>query len=56
MKDFHSIIQTEFRQFEKEFADWIGTNYAVAYCNGTMSLAAAMFAVGLSKGDEICII
>ncbi len=40
-------------KFEKEFAEWIGTNYAVAYCNGTMSLAAAMFAIGLCKGDEI---
>ena len=40
-------------KFEKEYAEWIGTDYAVAYCNGTMSLAAAMFAIGLSKGDEI---
>lgn len=48
---FSGVDITE--KFEKEFADWIGTNYAVAYCNGTMSLAAAMFAVGLSKGDEI---
>lgn len=40
-------------QFEEEFAQWIGRKYAVAYCNGTMSLAAAMFAIGLSAGDEI---
>lgn len=40
-------------QFEKEFAEWIGTKYAVAYCNGTASLAAAMFAAGLGQGDEI---
>lgn len=39
--------------FEKEFCDWLGVKYAVAYCNGTMSLAAAMFAVGLGMGDEI---
>ena len=39
--------------FEKEFAQWIGTKYAVAYSSGTMSLAAAMFAIGLSRGDEI---
>ncbi len=40
-------------QFEKEFAEWIGVKHAVAYGNGTMSLAAAMFGIGLSKGDEI---
>ena len=48
---FSGVDVTE--KFEKEFAEWIGTDYAVAYCNGTMSLAAAMFAVGLGKGDEL---
>ncbi|MBQ5973515.1 MAG: aminotransferase class V-fold PLP-dependent enzyme [Oscillospiraceae bacterium] len=38
---------------QKEFAAWQGTEYAVAYCNGTMALTAAMFAVGLGRGDEI---
>ena len=40
-------------KFEEEFKNWIGTDYAVAFCNGTMSLAAAMFSIGLGKGDEI---
>ena len=40
-------------KFEEEFARWIGTKYAVAYSSGTMSLAAAMFGIGLAKGDEI---
>jgi len=40
-------------QFEKEFAAWLGLDYAVAVCNGTMSLAAAMFAIALGAGDEI---
>ncbi len=40
-------------KFQEEFSNWIGTDYAVAFCNGTMSLAAAMFAIGLSAGDEI---
>ncbi len=39
--------------FEGEFAAWIGTKYAMAACNGTMSLFAAMFGVGLGAGDEI---
>ena len=40
-------------KFEKEFASWIGSKHALAYCNGTMSLHAAMFAIGLGVGDEI---
>lgn len=40
-------------QFEKEFAQWIGTKHALVFCNGTQALAAAMFAVGLGAGDEI---
>jgi len=41
------------RQFEQEFADWIGAKYALAYHNGTASLRAAMWACGLGLGDEI---
>ena len=39
--------------FEKEFAQWIGREYGIACCNGTMSLQAAMFGAGLGAGDEI---
>ena len=40
-------------KFQVEFADWIGRKYALAYCNGTMSISAAMYAIGLGMGDEI---
>ncbi|MBQ4137392.1 MAG: aminotransferase class I/II-fold pyridoxal phosphate-dependent enzyme [Clostridia bacterium] len=40
-------------KFQEEFASWIGRRHAVAYCNGTASLTAAMFAIGLGQGDEI---
>ncbi|MBE6749837.1 MAG: DegT/DnrJ/EryC1/StrS family aminotransferase [Ruminococcaceae bacterium] len=40
-------------KFQDEFAEWMGRKYAIAYCNGTASLTAAMFAIGLGKGDEI---
>ena len=40
-------------KFQEEFAAWQGTNYAIAYCNGTMALTAAMYAIGLGEGDEI---
>ncbi len=40
-------------KFENEFGAWLGAKHTLAYCNGTMSLAAAMFAVGLGQGDEL---
>ena len=40
-------------KFQEEFAAWQGRKYAIAYCNGTMSLTSAMFAIGLGMGDEI---
>ena len=40
-------------KFQDEFAKWQGRKYAICYTNGTMSLSAAMFAIGLGVGDEI---
>jgi len=40
-------------KFQKEFAAWQGSGYALAFTNGTMALAAAMYAVGLGPGDEM---
>ena len=48
---FSGIDITE--KFEAEFAEWQGRRHAVAYCNGTAALSAAMFAIGLGRGDEI---
>jgi len=41
------------KEFEREFAEWIGMQYALAYCNGTASLRGAMWACGVGAGDEI---
>lgn len=41
------------RQFEAEYAAWQGTKFALAHCNGTNALEAAMFACGVGKGDDI---
>ncbi|OGV67774.1 MAG: hypothetical protein A3K19_15745 [Lentisphaerae bacterium RIFOXYB12_FULL_65_16] len=41
------------KQFEREFTQWQGTEYALGYCNGTESLRAAMWACGLGAGDEL---
>ncbi len=40
-------------KFQDEFAAWQGREYAIAYCNGTAALTAAMYAIGLGNGDEI---
>ncbi|OGV62314.1 MAG: hypothetical protein A2498_00210 [Lentisphaerae bacterium RIFOXYC12_FULL_60_16] len=41
------------KQFEAEFAQWMGMSFALGYCNGTESLRAAMWACGLGAGDEL---
>ena len=41
------------KKFEQEFAEWIGVKYALGFNNGTASLLAAMYGVGVRKGDEI---
>jgi len=40
-------------EFERKFADYIGTKHGVAVCNGTAALETALFAAGVGKGDEV---
>lgn len=42
-------------EFEKAFAQFTGTAYAVAVCNGTAALHAAMAALGIGPGDEVIV-
>lgn len=46
---------TECREFEKEFAAWSGTRYAVALSNGTLALDVALKALGVGPGDEVVV-
>ncbi|MBQ5946915.1 DegT/DnrJ/EryC1/StrS aminotransferase family protein [Massilia sp. ST3] len=46
---------TECREFEKEFASWVGTDYAVSLANGTLALDCALKALGISAGDEVIV-
>jgi dTDP-4-amino-4,6-dideoxygalactose transaminase len=39
--------------FEKEFADFIGVQHAVAVMNGTVGLEAALYALEIGNGDEV---
>ncbi|MGG2084604.1 UDP-4-amino-4,6-dideoxy-N-acetyl-beta-L-altrosamine transaminase [Lysinibacillus pakistanensis] len=41
------------KEFEQAIADYVGTKYAVAFCNGTAALHAACYAAGISEGDEV---
>lgn len=40
-------------EFEKEYAAWQGTEFALAFHNGTAALQAAMWACGVRRGDEV---
>jgi dTDP-4-amino-4,6-dideoxygalactose transaminase len=41
------------REFEKEFAQYCHTEYAIAVMNGTVSLELALRAMGVGAGDEV---
>ncbi len=43
----------ECREFEKEYAKFTGTEYAVALMNGTVALEAALYALNIGPGDEV---
>ncbi len=45
----------ETRAFEKEFAHWVGTEYAIALANGTIALELALLALGIRAGDEVIV-
>ncbi len=45
----------ECRDFEKEFASWVGVRYAVALANGTLALDLALKALGIGPGDEVVV-
>lgn len=45
----------ECREFEKEFAVWSDTKYAVALGNGTLALDLALKALGITEGDEVVV-
>src|SRR3989338_3496747 len=39
--------------FEKAFAEYVGTKYAMATCGGTGALHLGLAACGISTGDEV---
>jgi len=49
--DGSGIIQ----ELEQAFAEYLGVQYALVQCNGTSTLHAALFAVGVGYGDEVIV-
>ena len=45
----------ECREFEKEFAAWAETKYAIAVANGTVALDLALNAISIQPGDEVIV-
>lgn len=45
----------ECREFEKEFALWADSKYAVALANGTLALDIALKVLGVGSGDEVIV-
>lgn len=45
----------ECREFEKEFAQYVGTKHAIALANGTLALELALMAYDIGPGDEVIV-
>ena len=62
-KDIEAVVKTlksdfltqgpKVEEFEKKFADYIGSEYAVAVSNGTAALHLSVLALGLEKGKKV---
>ncbi|MEN3014441.1 MAG: aminotransferase class I/II-fold pyridoxal phosphate-dependent enzyme, partial [bacterium] len=42
-------------EFERRFADFVGTKYALTVANGTVGLHLALVSLGIGEGDEVLI-
>ena len=43
------------RQFEREYADFCNTEYAVGVSSGTSAILLSLMALGIKKGDEVIV-
>ena len=41
--------------FESAFAEYCGSDYGISCCNGTVTLHAALLALGIKEGDEVIV-
>jgi dTDP-4-amino-4,6-dideoxygalactose transaminase len=47
------VLGPEVKQFEKEFAEYVGTDYCVAVNTGTAALHLVLASLGVGPGDEV---
>jgi dTDP-4-amino-4,6-dideoxygalactose transaminase len=47
------IMRRQLREFEKHFAEFVGTKYAVGVNSGYHALALSLIAAGIGPGDEV---
>lgn len=48
-----ALKEDKITKLEKEFSDYIGSDYAISTCNETAALHLAMTAIDLKRGDKI---
>jgi dTDP-4-amino-4,6-dideoxygalactose transaminase len=44
---------TQAREFEREYAEYLGVRHAIALHNGTLALELALYALDVGEGDEV---
>ncbi|MBJ7459699.1 MAG: DegT/DnrJ/EryC1/StrS family aminotransferase [Thermoleophilaceae bacterium] len=49
------ILGPEVAAFENEFADYVGTEFAIGVGNGTDALSIALLAAGVEAGDDVVV-
>jgi perosamine synthetase len=48
-------INDNVKGLEDDYRNWLGVPYALAHCNGTSAILAALHAFGLDPGDEVIV-
>ncbi|MBN4073023.1 DegT/DnrJ/EryC1/StrS aminotransferase family protein [Crocinitomix catalasitica] len=43
------------KQFEDDFASYVGSGHATSVCNGTIALHLALITLGIKEGDEVIV-